>query len=119
MKLETRVVGYPGLAIATLACTPIGTLRAIPGCIMQQLALTVDQVALIEETPASAPSLTDDDALMSMPLAEAKHLVAAEFERRYLLRVMERAGGSISEGARVAGLDRTNFRRLLQRHSLR
>ncbi len=87
---------------------------------MQQLALTVDQVALIEET-GSAPvaSAIDDDVLMSMPLAEAKHLVAAEFERRYLVRVMERAGGSVSEGARVAGVDRTNFRRLLQRHGLR
>jgi DNA-binding protein Fis len=87
---------------------------------MQQLALTVDQKALIEESaPAAAPTLTDDDALMSMPLAEAKHLVAAEFERRYLLHVMERANGSVSEGARVAGIDRTNFRRLLQRHGLR
>ena len=90
---------------------------------MQQLALTVDQAALIEENVvAAAPAasvLADDDALMSMPLSEAKHLVAAEFERRYLLRVMERAGGSVSEGARVAGLDRTNFRRLLQRHDLR
>ena len=87
---------------------------------MQQLALTVDQMTLIEESavPAAFP-ITDDDSLMSMPLAEAKHLVAAEFERRYLLRVMDRAGGSVSEGARVAGLDRTNFRRLLQRHGLR
>jgi transcriptional regulator with GAF, ATPase, and Fis domain len=88
---------------------------------MQSLALTADQAALLEATaPApAAPSLTDDDALMSMPLAEAKHLVAAEFERRYLVRVMDRAGGSVSEGARVAGIDRTNFRRLLQRHGLR
>lgn len=119
MKLETRVLGYPGFPIAVLAIEAAGTLRAIPGCIMQQLALTVDQKALIEEDVPAAPTLTDDDALMSMPLAEAKHLVAAEFERRYLLHVMERANGSVSEGARVAGIDRTNFRRLLQRHGLR
>jgi transcriptional regulator with GAF, ATPase, and Fis domain len=54
-----------------------------------------------------------------MPLTEAKRLAAAEFERRYLVAVMERAGGSVSEGARLLGLDRTNFRRLLQRHGLR
>lgn len=54
-----------------------------------------------------------------MPLFEAKRLAAAEFERRYLVRVMERAGGSVSAGARLTGLDRTNFRRLLQRHGLR
>lgn len=93
---------------------------------MQPLALTVAQDALIE-TDAQAPSaqapsalsLVEDDALMAMPLAEAKHLVAAEFERRYLVRVMDRAQGSISEGARQTGIDRTNFRRLLQRHGLR
>ena len=45
--------------------------------------------------------------------------MASAFERRYLIRVMERAGGSVSEGARLTGLDRTNFRRLLQRHDLR
>jgi two-component system response regulator GlrR len=87
---------------------------------MQQLALTADQVAFIDDAaaPAAAPML-DDDALMAMPLSEAKRLAAAEFERRYLVLVMERAGGSVSEGARLSGLDRTNFRRLLQRHGLR
>lgn len=87
---------------------------------MQQLVLTADQVAVIDQTaaPAAAP-LLDDDALMAMPLVEAKRLVAAEFERRYLVRVMERASGSVSEGARLSDLDRTNFRRLLQRHGLR
>jgi transcriptional regulator with GAF, ATPase, and Fis domain len=120
VKLAIRVCGYPGFAIAVLAPIAIGTGRAIPTG-MQQLALTVDQVALIEETGSApvASAIDDDDVLMSMPLAEAKHLVAAEFERRYLVRVMERAGGSVSEGARVAGVDRTNFRRLLQRHGLR
>jgi two-component system, NtrC family, response regulator GlrR len=118
VKLETRVSGYPGFAVAVLARVPIGTLSAI-AIGMQQLTLTVDQVALIEETATSAPTLTDDDGLMSMPIAEAKHLVAAEFERRYLLHVMERASGSVSEAARLCGLDRTNFRRLLQRHGLR
>lgn len=88
---------------------------------MQQLTLTADQAALVAEAPAASqvPHLLDDAALMAMPLTEAKRLAASEFERRYLVSVMERAGGSVSEGARIAGLDRTNFRRLLQRHGLR
>ena len=102
-----------------LAAAKIGTRDAIPVG-MKQLVLTADQVAFIDEAaaPAAAPPL-DDDALMAMPLTEAKRLAAAEFERRYLVRVMERAGGSISEASRLAGLDRTNFRRQLQRHGLR
>ena len=105
--------------IAALWWAAIGTRAAIP-LGMQQLVLTADQVACIDQAaaPAAAPML-DDDALMAMPLTEAKRLAAAEFERRYLVRVMESAGGSVSEGARLAGLDRTNFRRVLQRHGLR
>lgn len=52
------------------------------------------------------------------PLTEAKRMSTAEFERCYLVNLMQRAG-SVSEGARLAGLDRTNFRRLLSRHGLR
>lgn len=102
-----------------MACAAIGTRPAIPG-VMKQLALTADQVALIDEAAApTAPAPTDVEALMAMPLADAKRLAAAEFERAYLVRVMDRAAGSVSEGARLTGIDRTNFRRLLQRHGLR
>lgn len=59
-----------------------------------------------------------DDADVNAPLTEAKRRASAAFERRYLVRVMARAKGSVSEGARLSGLDRTNFRRLLQRHGI-
>ena len=52
------------------------------------------------------------------PLTEAKRQSATEFERCYLVNLMQQAG-SVSEAARLAGLDRTNFRRLLSRHGLR
>jgi len=58
---------------------------------------------------------SDDDLL---PLTEAKRRAGAAYERAYLIRVMEKAKGSVSEAARLSGLDRTNFRRLLQRHGL-
>ena len=86
---------------------------------MQQLILEADHVALINEAAAIAAPPLDADDPTAMPLTEAKRLAAAAFERSYLVRVMERAGGSVSEGARLSGLDRTNFRRLLQRHGLR
>jgi len=52
------------------------------------------------------------------PLSLAKRRASAMFEKNYLTMAMERAKGSISEAARIAGLDRTNFRRLLQRHGI-
>lgn len=53
-----------------------------------------------------------------MPLTEAKRFAAAAFERNYLVRAMETAQGSAVDAARAAGVDRSNFRRLLQRHGL-
>jgi transcriptional regulator with GAF, ATPase, and Fis domain len=68
--------------------------------------------ATIRECATWSPETTVE------PLTEAKRQSAAEFERCYLVNLMERAG-SVSEAARLAGLDRTNFRRLLTRHGLR
>jgi transcriptional regulator with GAF, ATPase, and Fis domain len=67
--------------------------------------------ATIRECPTWEPQATVE------PLTEAKRQSAAEFERCYLVNLMQRAG-SVSEAARLAGLDRTNFRRLLHRHGL-
>ncbi len=53
-----------------------------------------------------------------VPLTEAKRSAALEFERNYLLQLMDRAQGSVSAAARMAGVDRTNFRRLLHRHGI-
>ena len=68
--------------------------------------------ATIRECGTWAPDATVEQ------LTEAKRQSAAEFERCYLVSLMQRAG-SVSEAARLAGLDRTNFRRLLSRHGLR
>lgn len=53
-----------------------------------------------------------------MPLTEAKRLASAVFERSYLARAMTAAGGALADAAASAGVDRSNFRRLLQRHGL-
>ena len=116
VKLETRVLGYPGFVIARLRRRDRGTRRAIPAGMK---TLTPEQTVLVKEVIATAATSLSGDDLTAMPLVEAKRLAAAEFERRYLVCVMDRAGGSVSEAARLSGLDRTNFRRLLQRHDLR
>jgi len=60
-----------------------------------------------------------DDGEPLLPLSEARRRVNTTFERAYLLNVLELARGSVSEAARLAGVDRTNLRRLLKRHAIR
>ncbi|HET9626307.1 MAG TPA: sigma-54 dependent transcriptional regulator [Kofleriaceae bacterium] len=78
--------------------------------------------------PTSVPSAVSSAAMLvaveaeleqHLPLTEAKRRINEAFERAYLVKVMERARGSMSEAARLAGIDRTNLRRLLKRHDLR
>lgn len=61
----------------------------------------------------------DDNALLDLPYSAAKELTLKAFEQRYLTALLDRAHGSISAAARLAHLDRSNFRRLLRRHGLR
>ncbi|HEY6175744.1 MAG TPA: helix-turn-helix domain-containing protein, partial [Kofleriaceae bacterium] len=64
------------------------------------------------------PEAAAPDPAHLLPLSEAKRQVNATFERSYLMKVLERARGSVSEAARLAGIDRTNLRRLLKRYEI-
>ena len=107
-----------------------GNVRELENAVMHAVALHQGDVIQPESLPSaitahaversSAISMTlptgDEEQLP--PLTEAKRRASAVFEKNYLTMAMERAKGSISEAARLAGLDRTNFRRLLQRHGI-
>ena len=102
-----------------------GNVRELENAIMHAIALHHNEVIGPESLPTSITSRgTPTASSMSLdtgdlqPLTEAKRKAGTAFEKRYLLAVMERSKGSVSEAARLAGLDRTNFRRLLQRHGI-
>jgi DNA-binding NtrC family response regulator len=54
--------------------------------------------------------------LGALPYAEAKRRLVACFDEAYTGELLRETGGNMSEAARRAGLDRSNFRRLLKRH---
>ena len=75
------------------------------------------QVA-IAAAPAAPPELSRSTLtdLASLPYPEAKRRLLAMFDDAYTAEVLRLTGGNMSEAARRAGLDRSNFRRLLKRH---
>jgi DNA-binding NtrC family response regulator len=105
-----------------------GNVRELENAVLHAIAMRRGQEIGVESLPpqiggrmratnGSAAAPPDGDEFAAS-LTEAKRRAANEFEKRYLRRVMEKAKGSVSEAARLSGLDRTNFRRLLQRHGL-
>jgi len=59
------------------------------------------------------------EGVLSLGFKEARATVVAEFERRYLTKLLESSGGNVSQAARQAGVDRSYLNGLLQRHGLR
>ena len=55
------------------------------------------------------------DALSELPFTQAKEKAALAFERAYVERLLKRTGNNVSEAARQAGMDRSNFRRLMKK----
>jgi transcriptional regulator of acetoin/glycerol metabolism len=53
--------------------------------------------------------------LAHMPYREAKQHALTIFDEAYFTALLRRTGGNISEAARQAGLDRSNFRRASKR----
>jgi two-component system, NtrC family, response regulator HydG len=62
--------------------------------------------------PATMSSTGGDT---SLDYNVAKRAAVTEFERTYFRNLMELSQGNISRAARLAGLDRSNFRRILRR----
>jgi DNA-binding NtrC family response regulator len=62
--------------------------------------------------PAKAPW---SDESYGLPYAEAKRRVLADFDLAYVREQLKKTGGNVSEAARLSGLDRSNFRRVMRR----
>lgn len=88
-----------------------------PGNI-RQLLNVVEQVAVLTTTQVISSGLVSK-ALRGktgeiQPLAEAQ----SEFERDYLVRILQMTQGNVTQAARLARRNRTEFYKLLNRHQL-
>lgn len=70
-----------------------------------------ESVATAAPAAPPPPSLP----LADLPYPDAKQRALADFDRAYFAELLRRASGNVSEAARQAGLDRSNFRRAARR----
>jgi DNA-binding NtrC family response regulator len=73
---------------------------------------------LLEAEPALADRELRADAADARTLSAAKGRAIALFERTYLLELMRRASGNVSEAARLAGTERRHLGKLLKKHRI-
>ena len=80
--------------------------------------IQAEDIPMVEGmVPVGLPAMTFED-----PNGEKYHAardnVLADFEKRYLNWLVERAGTNMSRAAKLAGVDRTTLYRLMEKHGL-
>jgi DNA-binding NtrC family response regulator len=108
---------------------PSGFLETIaahhfPGNV-RELRNLVEAALATGESPAPAPGAAIAgrggavEATLEATYRDARDAVLADFEARYLPRLLERAAGNVSKAARLASMDRSHLIQLLQKRGLR
>ncbi len=85
---------------------------------VRQLQNVVEQACALATTPL-VPRLLVDRALRVRPMEALAYADAKQrFERNYLVQLLKLTAGNVTDAARIAGRNRTEFYRLLQRYGL-
>ncbi|CAM4503603.1 sigma-54-dependent transcriptional regulator [Corallococcus exiguus] len=124
-KADKKVSGISPRAMEALTCNRwTGNVRELENVIERAVVLTANDVIDVEDLPPGfqaapqADSAVEVFSLAHLPYAQAKRLAMRAFERRYLSALLEKNNHNVSSAARAAGVDRSNFRRLLKQYEV-
>jgi DNA-binding NtrC family response regulator len=97
-----------------------GNVRELENAIERAVVLARGDAVLPGDLPPSVvdtkvPSKTHN-LLLDFSFNEAKKVAVEQFESTYVESMLKRSGGNVSEAARQAGMDRSNFRRILRKY---
>jgi len=110
-KYNKRVNGFAPEAIKALATAPW------PGNV-RQLHNVVEQVSALATPPLIPLALVQRAQRVPRPAGLPFTEARLRFEREYLVDLLKLTDGSVADAARLAGRNRTEFYRLLQKHGL-
>ncbi len=120
---RTAAQGTNGPALDRLVAYPWpGNVRELKNVVARACALA-GPVASFAELPFSLrPAKQEEEqglGRLDIPYHDAKAALLERFEREYVTGLVKRAGGNLSEAARVAGIERKYLYKLLEKHGLR
>ena len=124
-KLKKKLTGFSPRAMEALTCNRwVGNVRELENVVERASVLTSHEVVDVDDLPPGfqdqpqAGSQVEVFSLAHLPYAQAKRLAMRAFERRYLTALLEKNNQNVSSAARAAGVDRSNFRRLLKQYEV-
>jgi DNA-binding NtrC family response regulator len=76
-----------------------------------------EDIPFYEQTPKESVEKAIPSALLDEGYYAAREKLVSNFEKAYLWRVVDKAGGNMSKAARMANIDRTTLYRLIERYN--
>jgi two-component system response regulator AtoC len=116
----SRAVGKPVAGVSTTAAEKLlayswpGNVRELRNCIERAVALTRFEEIVVEDLPEKVQNYRRSRVVVDLD-DTASLVTMEEVERRYILRVLEAAGGQRTKAAQILGLDRKTLYRKLER----
>jgi two-component system response regulator GlrR len=110
-KYQKKLNGFAAEALETLLAAPW------PGNV-RQLQNIIEQVVVLATTPIITSKLVQKalhDNIASMVSFDAAR---KNFEQQYLINLLKATQGNVTQAARIADRNRTDFYKLLQRHQI-
>jgi DNA-binding NtrC family response regulator len=98
-----------------------GNVRELENVIQRVVVLSAADELGVEVLPAAVrtrPPPPEPVQHFDLPFGKAKQAAVQSFERSYLSDVLRRSSGKVAEAARLCGLDKSNFRRIIRRHKI-
>ncbi len=110
-KYHKKINGFAPEALEImLAATWPGNVR--------QLQNVVEQVVVLSTTPIISCSLVQKALQDNIPSITSYDVACKNFEQQYLINLLKATQGNVTQSARIAARNRTDFYKLLQRHHI-
>jgi two-component system response regulator PilR (NtrC family) len=99
-----------------------GNVRELENIIERAVALERGEVLSMQSLPQGL--LIDESnksvniPILSKEFSSAKKIIIEAFEKKFLLERLKETRGNVSEAARIAGIERQSFQRLMKKYNL-
>jgi len=125
LKLGKKLEAFQPEVMEILERHPwVGNVRELENVIERAAVLSRGREITLQDLPENLrgpqPARRGSGtALSDYSYRDAKDIALGEFSRRYFAELLTHTGGNVSRASRRAGMDRSNFRRLLKRSGVK